>query len=177
MITPPDAQRIFTHGFTRFIDHAVAEVRFKLDYPAIMTHERSGDEEISQDPEDVQPINFAYNDEQFFIESFSSDSSPTGSETFILEVEYEDENGELTTEEIALSINDLSMHGSDQIKSAASVLLLTQLIGGAIQCDRVLSSGLYYQEVYTAIFIDYKKYIDTYCQLAPAPEADPVAAP
>ncbi|NRB38014.1 MAG: VWA domain-containing protein [Pseudomonadales bacterium] len=165
MITPNDAQRIFSDGFMRFIDHAVAEVRFKLDYPDNMTHERSGAEEVSQNPEDVQTINFAFNDEQFFIESFSSDPSPVGTEEFILEIEYEDENGNMATQQISMSINDLKMHGSDQIKSAASVLLLTQLIGAAITCDEVQSSGLYYQEVYTAIFSVYKQYIDTYCQL------------
>lgn len=80
----------------------------------------------------------------------------------------------MTSQLFHMSIDDLKMHGSDQIKSAAAILLISQLIGGAISCNELQSSGRYFQEVYTPVFNSYKQYIDRYCLLVSQVSTNPV---
>ena len=165
LITPQDATRIFVDGFMSFIDNAVDNVRFKIEYPGNLTHYVSAAEEVSQNPEEVQPIGFSYNSEQFFFEAFHSDTPLLANQEFTLEIEYDDELGQRTTESITLPLYDLLGRGEKKIKTAASIVTLANLVNGLMTCDQVFASGLYSQAVDEPLFISYKNSIDQLCSI------------
>jgi len=107
MITPNDAERLFTADFSRFIELAATNTRFRLDYPAALDQLRSFGEEISTDPQAVQPVNFSYDSSQFFVELFKSSAPITGSEELKLSIDYTDAAGETKSVSVSRSINDL----------------------------------------------------------------------
>ncbi len=165
MITPNDAERIFTRGFTRFIDSAVTDIKFKLEYPSSLQHVVSAAEEISENPEDVQSIDFAYNSDQFFFELFSTQEGFSDEYEITLQIQYQGDNNQQETVRITHSIADLLQHGEIQIKSAAAVSTLAFLISGKVQCDDVLSSGLYLQSLGDDLFTNYQERIRKFCDL------------
>ena len=165
MITPQDAERIFTTGFTRFIDSAVSDVKFKLEHPISLQHSVSAAEEISEDPKKIQSIDFAYNTEQFFFELFSPLEDFSDEYEITLEIQYKDDSNQPQTTRITYSISDLLEQGETQIKSAAAVSTFAFLISEKIQCDDVLSSGLYQQTLDDLLFTDYQEYIRSFCRL------------
>ena len=94
MITPTDAERLFTSGFTRFIEPAARDVRFRLTFPQALDQLQSSSEEISESADEVRPTNFAYGSEQFFLELFTGPEALDGDERITLDVTYTDEAGE-----------------------------------------------------------------------------------
>lgn len=165
MITPEDGRRIFTQGFSRFIDHAVSDVRFRLEFPNGFSHLLSAAEEVSSVAEDVQTINFSFNDSQFFFELFSTPGSWSSDDEFILEVSYVDSEGERVSHELIQTVDTLLGAEKSQIYAAAAVSVLARLVSGAIDCTDVTGSALYSLNVDDAIFDNYKGLIDQYCSI------------
>lgn len=165
MITPEDGRRIFTQGFSRFIDHAVSDVRFRLDFPNGFSHLLSAAEEVSTVAEDVQTINFSFNDSQFFFELFSTPNSWSSDDEFILEVSYVDSKGERVSHELTQTVDTLLGAEKSQIVAAAAVSVLARLVSGTIECSDVTGSALYSFNIENEIFENYKGLIDQYCSI------------
>lgn len=171
MITPEDAETIFTQGFMRFINNAVEDVRFKLTMPSSVRHQQTAAEEVSQEKEDIQSINLSYNDSQFFLELFSTKDTLDLDEVFIFEISYVDSNGDEQVIEIENSIDTLLGKGSAQILSATAVTTLAQLISTELECNDVKQTAFYLNEITEeefedfSMYIKYKKLIDQYCNL------------
>lgn len=165
MITPTDAERIFTDQFMRFIDTAVKDVKFKLEYPNSLRHLVSAAEEVSETESDVQSVDFSYNTQQFFYEVFLPAEDYSDAAGITLEIQYRDESNELVYQRLTNTLAELVVQGEDQIKSAAAVTTLAFLISGQASCEDVLASGLYADEVDTALFVAYKTHIARYCGL------------
>ncbi|MFP6844661.1 MAG: VWA domain-containing protein [Thalassolituus sp.] len=165
MITPTDAERIFTNQFMRFIDTAVKDVKFKLEYPNSLKHVVSAAEEVSETESDVQSVDFSYNSQQFFYEVFLPAEDYSNAAEITLEIQYRDASNELVYKRLTKTLADLVVQGEEQIKSAAAVTTLAYLISGRASCDDVLASGLYADEVDQPLFMAYKTHIAYYCSL------------
>ena len=165
MITPTDAERIFTNGFSRFIDHAVQDVLFKLEFPPSLNHFRSAAEEISRNANDISTINFAYNSEQFFLEVFSSETGSLPTEEITLEISYKSDDGETLTIELNQEVQDLLNNGVNEITAASAVTALARLISGDTSCTTVQASSLYARNIEHAVFTKYKEAIRKLCAM------------
>ncbi|HEY7883749.1 MAG TPA: VWA domain-containing protein, partial [Cellvibrionaceae bacterium] len=168
VITPADARRVFTNGFMRFIDSAVNNVRFQLEYPEGFDQLQSSAEEISENEEDVRTVNFAYNSEQFFFELFSNEDGWADDDVFTLTIYFDGDEGEgkeIVREE---SVSVLLEKGTDEIKSAAAVTTLAQLVAGELECETVTNSGIYLQEINTDVFASYRDAISRFCERDPS---------
>lgn len=163
MITPNDAERIFGKGFMRFLEPAIRDVKFQLTYPQSLNQLYSASEDISQDTEEVSSINFSYNSSQFFLELFNAATFVSPEEVIELTLFYKNEQGENMEVSVSKPISELLQVGEDEIKSAAAVTTLAQLVGRQISCDRVMQSSLYEQDIRTYAFEKYKQGIDDYC--------------
>lgn len=167
MVTPTDAERIFSDGFMRFVDHAVENIQFRLDYPQSLDQLKSASEEISTDSSKVSTVNYAFNSSQFFFELFNSDVEVDTSETIKLTATFNDEMGEVETIVVEKSIADLMAENSDQIYAAAAVTTLANLVARDITCDAVFESGLYAQYISSEVFVTYLAAIKDYCTHEP----------
>ncbi|HEY7773419.1 MAG TPA: VWA domain-containing protein, partial [Marinagarivorans sp.] len=94
LITPYDAERIFSDNFMRFLSPAVKNVKFQLTYPSELTQFYSAAEDISTDPDEVSSVNFSYNSEQFFLELFEGDYFLDPELAITLSVTYTDANND-----------------------------------------------------------------------------------
>jgi len=165
MITPADANRIFTDGFSRFLSPAVQDVRFQLTYPQELDQLQSFAEEISTEAQDVQPINFSFNASQYFLELFSGPSTLMADQEIRLDITYKDEMDQPQSASISKGINAILGAEGDNIKAAAAVTTLAELINGNLTCNTVLSSQLYNSPVQHEVYISYRQHIDTFCNL------------
>lgn len=159
MITPSDSDRIFNKHFMRFIEPALSNVKFQLTYPDALKQFYSAAEDISADPAKVSTVNFSYNAEQFFLELFNSPNLLSQELTITFTTYYGDEQ-QIT---ITKTLGELLQKGEEEIKSAAAVTTLAQLVAGSLTCNEVLSSDLYNQDIRTFAFEKYKQGIDDYC--------------
>lgn len=166
MITPQDAERLFTEEFIRFIDVAVEDVVFRLDYPSSWRHISSAAEETSLEQGDIQPINFAFNSDQFFYEGFELPSESGSDEEFTLTIEYRAESGEIVSKTITKTVEDMSSVGEDEILSASAVVTLANLVSEAIDCEDIQGSSLLESTSNHPVFIKYTAAIDTFCSLS-----------
>ncbi len=171
LVSTSDARKIFSNNLPSLLSVAVEDVRFKLSYPSALDHAVTAAEEISQDKEDVQPTNFSYNNDQFFIESFTSNEQITDG-AFNLEIEYLDANNEITTVNFESSLADLTEDWNVEIYKALLIRGLAMLISGAVTCEDVQP----YQDLVEGIVDSeatlYSGYITTYCGLI-AEQSDP----
>jgi len=165
MITPADAQRIFTDGFSRFMNPAARDVRFQLTYPQEMDQLKSYAEEISTVATEVQTINFSYNSDQFFLELFSGPSMLSTDQEIRLDITYEDNADQPQSASLSKGVDTILGQGVDEIKAAAAVATLAQLINGNLTCDKVQSSQLYNTPVQHNVYVSYKQHIDRFCSL------------
>jgi len=168
MITPNDAERLFTDGFSRFVAPAATNVRFRLDYPQALNQLRSFGEEISTDPDAVRPTNFSYDSDQFFLELFQGADSLPGDGAFTLGIEYTDTDGERREVSLTRNVDDLLATTTDALDAAFAVTTLAELIGERIDCGTVQQSALYTQPVQQATYALYRQNIERFCaQAAP----------
>jgi len=165
MITPEDAQRIFTRGFDRFLNPAVRDVRFQLTYPQEMDQLQSFAEEISTVAAEVQTINFSFNSSQYFLELFSGPSQLSTDGELRLDITYEDDNGQAQSAFLSKGVNAILGQDADEIRAATAVVTLAELINGNLTCDNVLSSQLYNQPVQHDVYVRYIQHIDRFCSL------------
>lgn len=163
MITPNDAQRLFTDGFSRFIEPAVSDVRFRLSYPQQLNQFQSAAEEISVNAEDIQPVNFSYNSDQFFLELFTGPEDLNAEQNITLDIEYTDDQGQSAQASISMRLDQLFPKGEASIRSAAMVATLANVIANTIDCDSALNSQLYNSPVEDAIYTRYREALGRYC--------------
>lgn len=164
MITPQDAQRIFTDGFPSLINVAVEDVKFKLTYPASLSHVGSAAEEVSENEYEVQSTNFSYNTSQFFIESFQSTETLELADTFTLDIIYlDDETNKLVTESLSYTVEDLVSQGTPQIIEALLVSGLANVISGALSCEDVVAYLTLATDFQTDKTLEYSTKIESYC--------------
>ncbi len=170
IITPLDSDKAFSYRFMSLINVAARDVRFKLEHPTSLEHVSSASEELSVNPEDVQPTNFSYNTSQYFLESFSTDK---GNEVDIesneirLHVNYKDPaTFEPVEEHITFTIGDIIERDLLNIKDAYTITLLTSLMSGNKTTDEAKEVLLQYFSSYSSTLHDeYRKYIDNYIDL------------
>jgi len=163
MVSPSDAVNIFTEGFMRFVDHAVGDVRFKLTYPGGLEHLITAAEEVSQNEDDVQTINFSYNDSQFFLEVFGADAVLADDAEFELEVSYKDDDGNAQLVQYTKSVEEILGQGREQIYTAAAVASLAGLINGTLNCTDTLSTNLATIDLNAPLLTEYQDLISAYC--------------
>ena len=165
MITPADARRIFTDGFFRFLNPAASDVKFQLTYPQEMDQLQSFAEEISTEASEVNTINFSYNSSQFFLELFSGPDTLSPDGELRLDITYEQSDGQEQSATISKTVDALQEQGTAEIKAAAAVATLAQLINGSLTCETVLSSRLYNNPVQNEVYQSYKRHVENFCSL------------
>lgn len=164
MITPNDTERIFDRGFMRFLQPAIRNVKFELTYPQSLNQLYSAAEDISQDAEEVSSVNFSYNSSQFFLELFNATNFVDPEETIDLTLFYKNHQGEDLEVTVSKPITELLQVGESEIKSAAAVTTLAQLVARQISCSQATQSSLYEQDIRTYTFEKYKQGIEDYCE-------------
>ena len=165
MITPDDAERIFNEQFMRFLQPAVKDIRFKLEYPGSLNHIASAAEEVSQEAEDIQPIHFSYNDDQFFFEGFAAEIPLADDDAFVLEITYTDNNNEQQTLRLERTVSQIQEVGHNQISSASAIFVLTGLMAGNLSCGEVVNSPLMMSDITETTFVFYRQLIHSFCDL------------
>jgi len=165
MITPNDAERLFTYKFNRFISPAVVNVRFQLTYPQSLDQLQSNAEEISTNADEVQPVQFSFNTSQTFLELFSGAEDIDPSETITFGIEFEGSNGEPETASLSNSIGQLRELGEQQIRTSLFVVTLAQLISGRLECDTVTQSRLFQEPLDTDVGARYRQAIEAFCAI------------
>lgn len=168
MVTPEDANRIFTDGFMRFVDHAVENIQFRIDYPQSLDQLKSAAEQISTDINEVTTVNYAYNSSQFFLELFNSIEGTDGDENITLTITFDGEDGETETRVLEKTVSELLSVDSTEIYAAAMVTTLADLVAGKIECEAVLSSDLYTMSLSSEVYRQYQKAIEMFCNLQSA---------
>jgi len=164
MVTPQDAERIFTTGLPSLINVAVEDVVFKLTFPQSLTRTLSAAEESSTEKSDIQTTNFSYNTSQFFIESFNAEQIISDEDEFTLAIEYSHpESGEATTIELTKSIGELSQKGQAQIAESLYVRGLALLIRGDISCEQIQQYQPLSLEFNTELIESYQSRINNVC--------------
>ena len=165
MITPNDAERLFTTDFIRFLSPAARDIRFQLTYPQSLDQLRSFGEEISESPEEVRTVNFAFNSEQFFVELFTGPDALDGNEEITLDITFTDADGEARSESITRTLAELSNVLTDQVDAALAVTTLAELVNGNLNCGDVLASRLYQEPLASPVYALYRQYITRFCDL------------
>jgi Mg-chelatase subunit ChlD len=141
LVTRSDAIKAMGTRFIALVMVAARDVRFRLDYPAVLAHTSSASEESSTNPQDVQPTNFSYNTSQYFYEGFETkvaghDPQPT--DAFTLTISYKNpETGSTVTKTVVKPVADLLSAGSGSveggnIRDARVIFLLAGLVGGSV---------------------------------------------
>ncbi|WP_221800718.1 vWA domain-containing protein [Oceanobacter mangrovi] len=166
MVTPADATRLFGDDFMRFVDVAVHDVLFKLDYPDNWQHVASAAEERSTEASDIQTINYAYNSEQFFFEAFSTDSNLADSAEVTLQISWTDDAGISQQDSLTLDLASMQAQGLSETRAAAAVTALANLIAGSISCDQVQDSGLLLLTDEHPTLQNYQDAIEQFCLIS-----------
>ncbi|ASJ72987.1 vWA domain-containing protein [Granulosicoccus antarcticus] len=165
MITPDDAERLFTEGFMRFIEPAFTDVRFRLSYPQQLDQLQSAAEEISTNADDIQPVNFSYNSDQFFLEIFTGPEDINSDQNITLDIEYTDAQGEAAQVSTSMTLAQLFSQGENSIRAAALVSTLAGVIAEQLDCDAALASMLYTNPIEDLIYARYRDALTDYCAL------------
>ncbi len=136
IITPTDAERAFGERFIALTQIAARNVRFRLDYPASLQRTVSAAEQSSQVASEVDPIHFAANSSQYFLERFTADGEAAVSGDIQLTIDYTDpRTGETRQEVLGMNVSELFNKEISSIKDARMVTLLTQLIQGKVTAE------------------------------------------
>lgn len=165
MVTPNDAERLFTTDFLRFVSPAATDVRFQLTYPQSLDQLLSFSEDISENPEDVRTTNFAYNSEQFFVELFTGPDALMAEEEITLGITYTDSSGRDQAVSLTRTLAQLAANETDEVDAALAVTTLAELINGNLTCQTVQSSTLYQQPISNNVYALYRQYITRFCEL------------
>ncbi|MBF2054149.1 MAG: VWA domain-containing protein [Candidatus Sericytochromatia bacterium] len=169
VITEADARRSFGERFMALVNIAARDVRFRLDYPAALTHVGSAAEQRSQTAAEVQPVHFSYNTSQFFLERFTHASEGdllAGNLT--LTISYTDPvTGAAREETLDFDLDAVRNQNLAGIKDARLVLLLTQLIRGQVSPEQARSEMEALLATHSSpLAARYKGYLETWLRLS-----------
>lgn len=167
LISTTDAKRAFGERFISLTQIAARNVRFRLDYPAALQRTVSAAEQSSQIASEVDPIHFAANSSQFFLERFKADGEGNVTGNITLTITYTDPLTGAESEAVkSLPISELLNQELSSIKDARMITLLTQLIQGKLspasaraEMDALLSTHS------SPLASEYKKHIETWLSL------------
>ncbi len=169
VISVADAERAFGERFIALTQIAARDVRFRLDYPAALQRTVSAAEQSSQVASEVEPIHFAANSSQYFLERFQASGEGNVSGSVKLTIAYTDPvSGEGREEVLSVPVSELLNQELSSIKDARMVTLLTQLILGKItpQAAREEMQSLL-QSHSSALASEYQKYIEIWLRMNP----------
>ncbi len=165
LITKSDATRAFGERFMSLVNIAARDVRFRLDYPGMLTRGKSASEQSSTNASDVQPIHFSYNTSQYFLEQFKTEGESTlSSGNFKLTINYKDPvTGSDQQQVLDLPLNQILGQDLNNIKDARVITLLTGLIRGEIsrEAGRQELNELLNNHT-SPLATEYKAYIETW---------------
>lgn len=162
MITPSDAERIMTDDFMRFIDNAVTNVKFRLEYPPALDQLQSSAEEVSESADEVQASHFAYNSSQFFLEFFSGSAS--GDDEITLTATYDGVDGVEESASIRKTVAELLDTAGDETRAAILVTRLAKLIAGELDCETVIHNDFFNATSEHVLFVNYQGLISDFCE-------------
>ncbi len=171
VITNSDSDIAFRNRFIALLDVAARDVKFKLEYPALLKHEESASEELSQDESLVKSVNFSYNTDQYFFEKFSglkSNFDTIKNNNFTLTIYYKDPKT-YASKEVSKSytINELLNKEINNIKDAEIITLLCKQIGKLTTYSKISEIlNLYYAGYTSTLFDEYKSLIEKYNALS-----------
>ncbi len=137
LITRQDAKKAFQDRFMALVNVAARNVRVRLEYPNKLIHGRSAAEQISINPQLVEPTNFSFNTSQYFLEEFiQKDAELTALDTFTLKISYQDPLSDTTKTEVYQKNRD-EIINEDVVNLAQARLItrLTSLMNREIEAD------------------------------------------
>lgn len=164
VVSRDDAINLFNKNLSSLFGTAVEDVVFKLTYPSELEHTSSAAEETSDQKSDIQPINFAYNSDQFFIESFTS-SEILSEGNIIFSISYLGENKETINLPLETDLQSLIEKGESQILKALAIRTLAQLIAEDISCSEYEENASELLQSQSPEVIRYTNHIKTFCSL------------
>jgi Ca-activated chloride channel homolog len=128
--TLTDMQEAMGDRFIPLMDVIARNVRFQIEFPGFMRHNKSASEELSANPSQVQPTNFSANTSQYFWEQFLSNKTDfTGNEKVVLTITYEDPRSrQQKTERLEKTLAEILDKDLQNIKAAHMVSLTTALV-------------------------------------------------
>lgn len=137
--TLTDMQEAMGDRFIPLMDVIARNVRFNLEFPGFMRHNKSASEELSASPSQVQATNFSANTSQYFWEQFLSNKTDfTGNEKVVLTITYEDPRSrQQKTERIEKSLAEILDKDLQNIKAAHLVGLTTALVRREVNATEV----------------------------------------
>lgn len=169
IITPNDARRAFKDRFIALMNVAATDVRFRIDYPQIFQYGETASEEVSTDPEEVQPTNFSYNTSQFFLEAFYLESNQWNdakTSEFKLTITYRDPATYTEQEEVFTFIAENNLNTDvAAIKDAYLVNLLPGLINGSITVSEGNARLNLLSDYESSLANEYRDLVNTWLQL------------
>lgn len=169
VISLSDAERAFGERFIALTQIAARDVRFRLDYPASLQRTVSAAEQSSQVASEVDPIHFAANSSQYFLERFKASGEGNVSGDMTLTIAYTDPvSGQSREEQLKVSVAELLNQELSSIKDARMVTLLTQLIQGKVSAQAAREEMQNLLNTHSsALASEYQKYIETWLRLNP----------
>lgn len=137
--TLTDMQEAMGDRFIPLMDVIARNVRFQIEFPGFMRHNKSASEELSANPSQVQPTNFSANTSQFFWEQFLSNKTDfTGNEKVVLTITYEDPRSrQQKTERLEKTLAEILDKDLQNIKAAHMVSLTTALVRREVSATEV----------------------------------------
>ena len=174
VITNRDAKRALQDRFISLVAVAARHVRFRLDYPAALTHASTASEESSTVQQDVKPTNFSYNTHQYFYEVFNGPANLDSAGSFTLTITYTDPRTlQPVTETVSKTMGELQGLQENNIRDAETIFLCTQLIGNRMSWGTIDTiQKTYYAGYSSPLFTEYTDLMHKYTSLA-----TPAAAP
>ena len=134
-----DMKEAMGDRFIPLIDVMARNVRFNLEFPGWMRHGKSAAEQVSSNPEEVQPTNFSANTSQYFWEQFQANKGDyTGQDSVKLTITYQDPNTGQTFEKvIEKPLAEMLDRDLGNIKAAHMVQLTTALVRNEMTAAQV----------------------------------------
>ncbi|RME03547.1 MAG: hypothetical protein D6812_05105, partial [Deltaproteobacteria bacterium] len=171
-----DAKRAFKDRFIALLSVAARDVRFRLDFPEMLTRRITASEESSTNESEVTTTNFSFNTSQFFFEGFTlcDPQAPLDPEaTFTLEIKYRDpETKEAKREVVEKKVSEILARNVGNVRDAHLVTLLPLLIQGAVSPEEAQADLSVNFTGYTSRLADeYRDLIDRWLTLTSGKEA------
>ena len=137
--TETDMQEAMGDRFIPLMDAIARNVRFNIEFPGFMRHNKSASEELSRNPVEVQPTTFSANTSQYFWEQFLSNKTDfVGDEKVVLTITYEDpRTRQQKTERLEKSLAEILDKDLQNLKAAHLVGLTTALVRREVSAAEV----------------------------------------
>ncbi len=120
--------RVFGPGFPSLVQTIAHDVRFSLDLPKSLAMERFYGEEVSTDPEDVQPIHYYAGTSQFFLQDLAM-KGLKNSDPVKLTIEWEDvTTGKSHEQDYTYTVGQLKGAPSRNVRKAQALMAWSDLL-------------------------------------------------